>query len=136
METNQLTQVVQQAIESIDTSYVHTPEPNKWKVMINDVDIQIAIDDPLQSGSPSLSLYFVIIQLPENKRAECIEELMRANFQAMSKYALYEDMILQLVDFLQTDMLNAENLKITLEMYANHVLSLRQSIYQRYFIEE
>ena len=106
-------------------------EDSKWKINLDNVEIQIAIDEI--SPELSLSIYFVVLQLPQNNRAACIEELMNANFHIRSKYALFNGFILQLVDIPQANSISSGHLAEMLGMYTNHVNLLRNDLYVKYY---
>lgn len=103
----------------------------KWKVNLNNVEIQIAIEHT--SDQPSLSLYLVVMQLPAQNRAACIEELMSANFHIQSKYALFSEFILQVIDIQQTNSMSVESFVEVLNTYAHHVVLLRNDLYLKYY---
>lgn len=61
--------------------------------------------------------YFVVLQLPEKNKAECLQELMQAHFHSKSKYALFDAYFSELMN-----------------IYVQHVALLRNDLYHRYFI--
>lgn len=132
--TQKLAAVIDSALAKMTLPVNQKTADFNWKIMFNEVEVQIAAADPLGNDRPVLSLYLVILRLPENNRSACVEELMRANFQtAFSKYALFDEFILQLVDIQQPEMLDEESFMTTLSLYTQHAGRLRQDLYVKYY---
>lgn len=126
-----LAQIVESSLSTTPLISSNKMDDFKWKVNLDHVEIQIAIED--RSGQLSISLYLVVLQLPTQNRAECIAELMNANFHIQSKYALFSDFILQIVDIHQTHFISTENFVEILNTYAHHVVLLRNDLYLKYY---
>ena len=131
MTKQNLSGIIDSALATIGLTTNAKTGEFKWNVNLNDVETQIAVEDA--GGSPTISLYFAILQLPPKNRAECIEELMRAHFHMQSKYTLYNEFILQIVDVQHTQLMTADIFSELLSMYVQHAAALRNDLFQKYF---
>lgn len=128
-----LQSTVELAIEQLKPTSVQQLKPQRWKIVYQEVEIQIAIDDTINPEYPSLTLYLILFELPQENRGACLEELMQAHFYGLSKYALFQDFLVRIMDFPYTDSLTIETMQKTICIYAEEIAKLRMDLYQRYF---
>lgn len=128
-----LQSTIELAIEQLQPTSVQQLKPQRWKIVYQEVEVQIAIDDSINPEFPSLILYFILFELPQENRGACLEELMQAHFYGASKYALFQDFLIRIMDFPHTDGLTIETMKQTIQLYTQEITTLRVDLYQRYF---
>lgn len=133
---NLLQSTIGLAIDQLKPTQIQELRPGNWKIVHEEVEVQIVIDNTVNPDYPSLTLYFVFFELPPQNRGACLEELMQAHFHGLSKYALFKNFLMQIMDFPHTDNLTIETVVQTINMYVQHVKTLRLDLYQRYFSKE
>lgn len=131
----QLHTTIELAIEALKPTSSQQLRPGNWKIVYQEVEVQIVADNSVNPDFPSLILYFVLFELPKENRGACLEELMQAHFHGLSKYALFQDFLMQIMDFPHTDNLTVDHIKEAIELYTKHIAAMRIDLYQRHFAE-
>ena len=121
---------VDAAMAKLNAETLEKDNGNDWKYEWQGITSQIVVADVLQNDMPHLVMYFMVTEIMNEHKPIVLEELMKANMQLTTKYALLENRAILVVELQQVSHMSADSIHLSINMYTQHVLKVKQDLQQ------